>query len=84
MTKETSHKPELTFGDNTRILFDNNGDDKDAANCLTSLKNSMSPQILRSDSPSGSVVDNKPTNKLPGFARKEEASVIRKIMTILS
>ncbi len=60
-------------------MFDNNGDVKDGANCLTSLKNS--PQIPRSiddNSPSGSVVDYKQTNKFPRFAGKEEALVIKR------
>ncbi len=80
MQMQTSHKPDLTVGVNTSILFNNNGDDKNAANCLTSLKNSMSPKIPRNiydNYPSGSVVDNNPTNKMPGFAGKEEASIIK-------
>ncbi len=80
MQKETSHKPEITFRVNTSILFNNNGDDKDAANCLISLKNSMLPQILRKiddDYPSGSVIEGKPINKMPGFAEKEVASIIK-------
>ncbi len=40
----------------------------------------MSPQTPRSiddNYPCGSVVDHKPTNKMSGFPRKEEASVIK-------
>ncbi len=77
MQKKTSHKPELTVSVNISILFDDNGDDKDAANCLTSLENSMPPQIPRKIDDnylSGSVEINQQNAR---FAVKEEASIIK-------
>ncbi len=46
----------------------------------TNMKNSISPQTSRSiddNYPSGSVIDHKTTNKIPGFAGKEKHSVIK-------
>ncbi len=40
----------------------------------------MSPHIIRKiddNYPSCSVIDNKPTNKMPGFVGKEGASIIK-------
>ncbi len=45
--KEIGQKPERTVGVNEINFFDNKDKDKDAANCLTSLKISVSPQTPR-------------------------------------
>ncbi len=49
MQKEISQKPEPPVGVSKSNFFNNKDEDKDAANCLTSFNNSISPQTHRNN-----------------------------------